>query len=169
MDGAAAMMSSMVSMDDELMASNASLDKSNLGMSEFNPGQKSKEKYVDLREVYIENYGVQMEVPSLGYRDGKMVPGQEDYVVTTDFHIIPKKQMYQNNVQTTNIDGSFEENSWDEIYPTAGDSIRLTLNKIEGRNGFTRIKTIPITGAKKLLIKFSDSGKYFAIYNLDDF
>ena len=94
MDGAAAMMSSMVSMDDELMVSNASFDKSNLGMSEFNPGQKSKEKYVDLREVYIENYGVQMEVPSLGYRDGKMVPGQDDFVVTTDFHIIPKKQMY---------------------------------------------------------------------------
>jgi hypothetical protein len=77
--------------------------------------------------------------------------------------------MYQNNVQTTHIDGSYEENSWDEIYPTAGESIRLTLNKIEGRNGFTRIKTIPITGAKKLLIKFSNSGKYFAIFNVDDF
>ena len=75
MDGAAAMMSSMQSMDEELMASQNSMEKSNLGMSEFNPGAKTKEKYVDLRDVYIENYGVQMEVPSLGFRDGKLVPG----------------------------------------------------------------------------------------------
>ena len=94
-----------------------------------------------------------MEVPSFGYRDGKMVPGQEDYVVTTEFHILPKKQMYQNNVQTTKMDGSYEENSWDEIYPTAGDSIQLTLNKIEGRNGFTRIKTIPFVIFKHYAIE----------------
>lgn len=72
-------------------------------------------------------------------------------------------------MQTTHVDHSYEENSWDEIYPAAGESIRLTLNRIEGRNGFTRLKTITIAGVKKILMKFSKSGKYFAIYNLDEF
>lgn len=35
-----------------------------------------------------------MEVPSFNFVDGKLVPNQEDYVVTTAFHIIPKKQMF---------------------------------------------------------------------------
>lgn len=110
-----------------------------------------------------------MEVPSFSFRDGKLVPGQKDYVLTTDFHLLPKKQMFQNNVQTTQLDGSYDELSWDEIYPIAGESIRLTLNRIKERNGFDRIKTITLKGVKKMNMQFSRSGKYFAIYNQDDF
>lgn len=58
--------------------------------------------------------------------------------------------MFQNNVQTTQLDGSYDELSWDEIYPIAGESIRLTLNRIKERNGFDRIKTITLKGVKKM-------------------
>jgi hypothetical protein len=36
------------------------------------------------------------------------------------FHIIPKKNKYHDNVQTTFIDGRVENNSFDELYDNAG-------------------------------------------------
>ena len=85
-----------------------------------------------------------MEVPSFNFIDGKLVPNQDEFVITTAFHILPKKQMFQNNVQTTYIDGTYEEHSFDEIYEQTGESILLFLNKTDGRNGFQRIKCIQL-------------------------
>jgi hypothetical protein len=69
------------------------------------PSQLTKaEKQKDLRSIFIKNYGVQMEIPAYHFYDARFVPHFKDYVVTMAFHIIPKKQMYQNNVQTTFYD-----------------------------------------------------------------
>jgi hypothetical protein len=47
-------------------------------------------------------------------------------------------------VQTTFIDGTYEENSFDEIYHQTGESILMFLNKADGRNGFKRIKCVQL-------------------------
>jgi len=81
------------------------------------PAQLTKaEKQKDLRSIFIKNYGVQMEIPAFHFYDAKFVPHFKAYVVTMAFHVIPKKQAFQNNVQTTFQDGRVEENSFDEIY-----------------------------------------------------
>jgi hypothetical protein len=96
-----------------------------------------------------------------------LVPGQEEYAITTDFQIIPKKQSGLANVQTTHMDGSYDEQDWADIYPMNGENIQITLNRVENRNGFKRIKTIPLKKTQKILMKFSKSGKFFAILNID--
>lgn len=52
---------------------------------------KFREKqHEDLRGIYIENYGVDLEFPAYYYQDAKFVPKNHDLVVTMGFHIIPK-------------------------------------------------------------------------------
>jgi hypothetical protein len=67
---------SIMSMEEESYKPMNSFEVSGLGMSDFNIGKKVKDQYQDLREIYINNYGVQMEVPSFNFIDGKLVPNQ---------------------------------------------------------------------------------------------
>lgn len=67
---------SMSSIDEPGLSRRQTLRTSgNLAMSDFNLNLKTKEKYVDLRDEIIKNYGVQMEIPSFSFRDGLLVPG----------------------------------------------------------------------------------------------
>ena len=69
------------------------------GMSEFSTVSKNKKEENDLRKVFIQNYGVQMEFPGYYIALAKFVPHYDDYVVQASFHIIPKG--YSQTVQTT--------------------------------------------------------------------
>ena len=63
----------------------------NMNMSQFSSVQKSQETSQDLRSVFIENYGVSMEMPVYYHLDAKFVPHFKDYVVSMGFHIIPNR------------------------------------------------------------------------------
>ena len=86
--------------------------------------------------MFIQNYGVTMEIPAYYYYDGKYVPTKKDFVVTMAFHIIPNKKI--DNVQTTFLDGRFEENNFDEICGQYGSNLILNLFKISGRQGLLK-------------------------------
>jgi hypothetical protein len=58
-------------------------------MSNFNLKEQQKQSQQDLREIFIENYGVTMEIPAYYYYDAKFVPHSQDQLVTMAFHIIP--------------------------------------------------------------------------------
>jgi hypothetical protein len=45
-----------------------------MAMSNFNRKQEQQKTQQDLREVFIENYGVTMELPAYYYFDAKFVP-----------------------------------------------------------------------------------------------
>lgn len=72
--------------------------------------------------------------------------------------------MYQNNVQTTFIDGRVEENSFDELYDLTGENIILNLYKLNGRRGLEKLREIYLEEVDSALIQFSKSGKHFGIY-----
>jgi len=144
----------------DLNNSQASAEQQNMGMSEFQSNQKQKIESQDLRTVFIENYGVSMEMPVYYHSDAKFVPHVKDYLVTMGFHIIPKQQlnMYtelEKNVQTTYIDGRVEYNSLNEIYDNTGENLILNLYKLNGRNGFEKKREIFLEDAKKSLMQFS--------------
>ena len=72
--------------------------------------------------------------------------------------------MYQNNVQTTFIDGRVEENSFDELYDLTGENIILNIYKLNGRRGLEKLREIYLEEVDSALIQFSKSGKHFGIY-----
>lgn len=138
-------------------------------MSQFSTVQKNKEASLDLRSVFIENYGVSMDMPVYYHHDAKFVPHFKDYVVSMGFHIIPKRQkeMYtdkEKNVQTTYIDGRVEYNSLGEIYDNTGENLILNLYKMDGRNGFEKKREILLEEAKQSIMMFSATGQHFGIY-----
>ena len=71
---------------------NDSMSNSGLGQSQSQySNSKAKSVDQDLRSVFIDNYGVSMELPAYYLHDSKFVPHYRGYVVTTGYHIIPKK------------------------------------------------------------------------------
>jgi hypothetical protein len=50
-----------------------------------------EEKVNNLRSMFVDSYGVTMEIPAYYYYDAKYVPNNINYVVAMNFHIIPKK------------------------------------------------------------------------------
>jgi hypothetical protein len=49
-----------------------------------------QEEEKNLRRVFIQNYGVQMEIPAYYIYDARYVPNNIEYVVTMAFHIYPR-------------------------------------------------------------------------------
>ena len=132
---------------------NESSGVSYMGMSEFSTISKQKEEKQDLRSVFIENYGVSIEMPIFYHLDAKFVPHFKDHIVTMGFHIIPKKpkDMYtdhEDNLQTTYMDGKVEYNSLNGIYDNTGENLILNLYKMDGRNGFLKLREIFLEDCK---------------------
>ena len=93
----------------------------------------------DLRDIFIQKYGVSMEIPAFYYYNAKFVPNKPNYLVTMSFHIIPKKQSMLGNVQTTFIDGTVEESSYEDLYQNTGENIIMNLSRQNGRKGIENI------------------------------
>lgn len=103
-----------------------------------------------------------MELPAFYYQHAKFVPHMPDHVLTMAFHVIPKgNEVVQNIFQ----DGTVNDSKFSEIYENNGDDAILTLYKSDGRKGLKMQKEIMIKHLGQCMMKFSRSGKYFAIVN----
>ena len=96
-----------------------------MGMSTFSTNAKATNDEKDLRDVYIKNYGVKMEIGSFYVYGAKIVPHCMDHVVQLGWHIIPKD--FSQSVQTSYLDGRVEENDYAELYKNTGSSILIKL------------------------------------------
>ena len=81
-----------------------------------------------MRSVFIQAYGVSIDIPTYYHYDSKFVPHYKNYIVTTGFHILSKKNKLTSTVQTTYIDGRVEENSLQEIFESTTDDMVINLN-----------------------------------------
>lgn len=79
-------------------------------MSEFGFNSKNQFEEVDLREVYIKNYGVKMEMPAFYIHQAKLVPHFKNYIIILAWHIVPKG--FSQTIQTTYLDNSVEESTF---------------------------------------------------------
>jgi len=43
----------------------------------------------EMRKVFLESYGVEMDFPGYYYSDSKFVPNEDKYIIVTAWHIIP--------------------------------------------------------------------------------
>ena len=89
------------------------------------------------------------------------MPHMPDHIVATAFHIIPKS--YTSTIQTTYLDQTFDEQGYEDLYENMGQSILIRLAQENGRFGFIMKRQVQLDGIRKCLIKFSKSGRYFAI------
>lgn len=80
------------------------------------------------------------------------------------FHIIPKKNKYHNNVQTTFIDGRVENNSFDELYDLTGKNIILNLYKLDDGRDLIKKREVYLEDVDNALMQFSKSGELFGIF-----
>jgi hypothetical protein len=60
-----------------------------LNSNTFGKNFKEEFKEVDLRGVFIKNYGVEMEMPAYSVHQAKLVPHHKDLIVSLAWHILP--------------------------------------------------------------------------------
>ena len=80
-----------------------------------------------------------MEFPVFYFKAAKIVPDKTDYVVSIGFHIIPKKDYL---VQTTFLDNTYEENTFQDLFENVGKQILLRLSKTDKMKGFITMREI---------------------------
>jgi len=83
----------------------------------------------DLRKVFIENYGVQIDLPAYYYLDAKFVPHHPNMIVVLAWHIIPNSASTKLFTKFIN-DEEVYENFYDEVYEKYGNKVILQLLKI---------------------------------------
>ena len=57
--------------------------------SQSNAEKEMKKKMVDLRETFIQNYGVEMEMPAYYIHDAKFVPNSINVILALVWSVIP--------------------------------------------------------------------------------
>lgn len=127
---------------------------------------QSGEKDENMRKVFVENYGVQLDLPVFYYQEAKFVPHYPQLVVTTTKNINPKGD----NIEIyTHLIGEEQckKHKMGEIYEDGSRSTFLYLNRIDGRNGLKIEKQVIIEDKERIMMQFSNSGSYFAIYSFD--
>ena len=95
----------------------------------------------DLRRVFIENYGVNMELPRFYYHSAKFVPQSKDLIVILGWHIVPltasttifEKKM---NHSESNIKG------YNDLIKMNGKNMILSLYRQDTQRGLTSLKHI---------------------------
>lgn len=103
--------------------------------NDFVTNTKNIQDNKDLRDVFIQNYGVKMDLPAYYFDNAKLVPHQKDFVVTLAYHIVPLD--FTQTIQTTYLNGKvIESDSFAEIYDQTGQSIIIKLQEANGRCGF---------------------------------
>ena len=122
-------------------------------------------KAPDLRKVFIENYGVQMELPAYYYLDAKFVPHQQNMIVVLAWHIIPSSASAKIFSKFIG-DKEVYENFYDEVYQRYGNKVVLQLLKADGQRGFNVIKDIQMQATPNVLMQFSLNGSFFGIYSI---
>ena len=65
----------------------------------------------NLRKIFIENYGVEMEYPGYYLMDARFVPYDEKYLINLSWLINPSPSTLGTTTQTTFIDGTYKENA----------------------------------------------------------
>ena len=66
-----------------------------------------------------------MEFPGFYFNNAKFVPNQQNYILTLGWHVIPKS--FNQQIQTTYIDGEIEEGTFEDIIDKTGRSIIVSL------------------------------------------
>ena len=51
---------------------------------------EDKQEDTDMRKIFIESYGIQLDFGGFYYSDSKFVPNHEEYIITACWHIVPK-------------------------------------------------------------------------------
>lgn len=108
---------------------NTSLNKSMMKSAQ------SGEKDENMRKVFVENYGVQLELPVNYNQEAKFVPHYPQLVVTSTKHINPKDDNIEIHTHHIGEEPS-KKHKMGEIYKDGSRSTFLYLNRIDGRNGF---------------------------------
>ena len=98
------------------------LGQSGFGMNGNPDGEKP-----DMRKVYLESYGVELDFPGYYYSDSKFVPNNQDYIVSLSWHIIPPGKNKQ--VQTTLVNKTYKDDPFEDLYTTKGKDMILKLIK----------------------------------------
>ena len=111
----------------------------------------------------MRQFGVTLEIPAYYYYNAKFVPHMKDHLVTMAFHILPKNDG-RKKVKTIFNDGTTEVKTFQEIYGDTGRDTILTLQKADGRNGFSLLQKIVLKDLNKPMMQFSKSGKYLALF-----
>ena len=62
---------------------------------------------IDMRRVYIDAYGVELDFAGFYYHSSKFIPNQNDLILTLCWHITPEGK--NKVVQTTKYDRTFYE------------------------------------------------------------
>jgi|APSaa5957512535_1039671.scaffolds.fasta_scaffold91613_1 hypothetical protein len=117
----------------------------------------------DMRQVFIDAYGVELDFAGFYYHCSKFVPNQEDLVLTLCWHITPEG----NNkvVQTTKYDRTFFEKPYESLYSSAGSDIIFVIMRPLKTKVFQKVKEIQLEGVIHCIIEFSKDGNYLAIYD----
>lgn len=98
-----------------------------LGTSAFGRMSEDGGEKPDMRKVFLESYGVELDFPGYYYYDSKFVPSNTDYVVSTSWHIIPPGKNKQ--VQTTLLNKTYQDDPFEDLYTTKGKDMILKLIK----------------------------------------
>ena len=94
-----------------------------------------------MKDIFVKQYGVEMDVPGYYFSDSKFVPNStEGFVVSLQWHIIPDGQ--NKVVQTTYLDNTYDEQTYSQINPNTGKEIIISLLKPYKSGVFETIKEI---------------------------
>jgi hypothetical protein len=127
----------------------------------------SQHEDLDLRQNFVDSYGVDIEFPAYYSDNGMLVPHRAGFIVSSGFHVIPRgnKQRIQVNPYSEEEElPEFEWSKFSELYDRVGGSLILKLQETSGRSGFKTHRLTQLAGVRSCRYRFSPSGKFFALY-----
>ena len=107
--------------------------------------QKSQQSS-DMRQVFLESYGVEMDFPGYYYYDSRFVPKEDKvkYIIVLAWHIVPQGR--NKRVQTTRFDKTFKDDPFEDLYTTKGKDMILKLMRPLKTGVFETTKEIQLKG-----------------------
>ena len=103
-----------------------------MGQSFLSTAEAADKPDHDMRKIFLESYGVEMDFPGYYYYDSKFVPAHSDYITVLAWHIVPQGKNKQ--VQTTLYNRTYKDDPFEDLYTTKGkDMILKLLNPLKTR------------------------------------
>jgi hypothetical protein len=122
---------------------------------------------IDMRQKFMDQYGVSIDFPGYYSDSGVLVPHVAGFIVSSGFHIIPKSTRAQIQVNPYSEEESLPETenlNFSDMYDCVGSSLILKLQEMSDRSGFKTHRQVQLGGVRDAKYAFSPSGKYFAIF-----
>jgi hypothetical protein len=117
----------------------------------------------DMRKVYIDSYGVELDFAGFYYHSSKFIPNQNELILTLFWHITPEGK--NKVVQTTMYDGSWNEAPYESIYENTGKDIIMTIMRPLKQNVFEKVEQVKLDGIQMVNMEFSKNGRLLGIYD----